>query len=385
MPARIAALEAELARVNEARGADADEVAQMLVRIADAERTNTAYQDQAAAFDAKVLELGLAAARQAELEDACEAMRRDLEVAHGRARRDGEALELARERTRQDAEALRSAQERTRQDAEALEAARERMRQDAEALQASQQRTRRDAEALQAVQERARQDLEALHAAEERTRKDADALLVAQERMRQDAEAIREWQERGRRDAEAAELASHRADLAEHAAAEGARALQAAHEERDADRTRLTELEGKLARTRREYAEEAASLRTAHAEAELEAAHALEEERSAAARARQQFAAAEADLASMRDRVQQAGELLDAIERRDEMAIAMRARAVEEVRRTLADRGAGPQADPSGPAPAIARSPSKAPLDRSGDEPSLEVMSLDELEIDLPE
>jgi chromosome segregation ATPase len=318
MPARIATLEAELARVNEARGADADELAQMLVRIADAERAKVSHEERAAAFEEKLRELSVAVDRLEELDDACEAMRKDLEVAHARAQRDAEALETARERARHHAEAV--------------------------------------------------------HAAEEQARKDAEALLAAEERTRLDAEAAQRWQERARREAEAAELASHRAQLAEHAAAEGALALHAAHEERHADRERVTDLETKLARTRREHSEEATSLRRAHADAELVAAHALEEERSATARARERLATAEAEITAMRERMQQATELLEAMERREEMAASMRARAVDQLRLALADRGAAP-----------GRTPSQAPRERCGDEPSVEVMSLEDVEIDLPE
>jgi chromosome segregation ATPase len=318
MPARIATLEAELARINEARGADADELAHMLVRMAEAERARATHEERATAFEEKVRELKVAVGRLGELEEACEAMRKDLETAHGRAQRDAEALEVMRERARQDGEAL--------------------------------------------------------HAAEERLRHDADIRRTTEDRMRRDAEAVQRWQESARREAEAAELSSHRAELAEHAAAEGARALHAAHEERDADRERVTDLEAKLARTRREHAEEATSLRRAHSEAEHEGARALEEERAATALAREKAASAEAEIASMRSRVERATELLEAMERREEMAAAIRARAVDQVRQALFDGDAAP-----------ARTVSQEPRERCGDEPSVEVMSLEDLEIDLPD
>src|ERR1700690_190321 len=214
VPPRIAALETELARLGEERGAEADELARMLVRIAEAERVRAAAEQRASVLSERVLEL----------EAECEQSRRDLEA------------------------------------------------------------TRH--------------------------------LL--------------------RRGAEAAEMASRRAGLAERSASDGAAALERAGAELEADRARVTDLEARLARTKRDHATELATLRSARDEASDRATSAIEEERAAAARGLERLAAAEADLAAMHEAMAKTASLVDEMERREEMTAALRARALDQARRILA-------------------------------------------------
>ena len=278
LPARIGALEVELARMSEARGVDADELARMLVRIAETERAKSAQDERAAALDARVRELEAMVARVAEVEAGWETTRRDLEAANERTRRGAEALDLA----------------------------------------------------------------------------------------------------------------TRRAELAEAAVDDAARALERARAEREADRMRLTDLETKLARTRREHADELTAMRSAQADADQRTAHTLEDERAAAARARQQAAAAEAEVAAMRDRLARAAELFEEMDRRDEMMATMRARSVEQGRRILAGQSAAETTphpvSSERPEPSRASSHNPRALRRhSTDDPSVEVMTLEDIEIDLAE
>ncbi|HZU83645.1 MAG TPA: hypothetical protein VE987_12040 [Polyangiaceae bacterium] len=247
---RIATVEAELARLKEERGAEADELAKMLVRMAESERARLAAEERMRAL----------ARRATELEEICDKARRELVVAR----------------------------------------------------------------------------------------------------------------EENQRCVESTELATRRAGLAERSAADGAAALERALAELEADRARLIDLEAKLARVRREHADELAALRASHAAAAHQAARALEEERSGAARARQQAAAAEVDLAESRARLARGAGLIEQMERRDEIAGALRARALNEARRVLrGDPGTGDAAAAAGAAAPDAEEPAEAAPD--GEEGPLEL------------
>ena len=146
-------------------------------------------------------------------------------------------------------------------------------------------------------------------------------------------EAVRQQLRRG---AEVAEMAARRAGLAEKSASDGAAALERAGAELQADRARVTDLETRLARTKREHLAELGKLRAEHDEANARATRALEEERAAAERTRQQAAAAEVDLAAMQDAIARTATLVDEMDRREEMTSALRTRALDEARRILA-------------------------------------------------
>jgi hypothetical protein len=209
--------------------------------------------------------------------------------------------------------------------------------------------------------------------------------------------------ERARTEAEeSAEMAARRAGRAEQSAADGAEALERSTAERDADRARVTDLEATLARTRREHIDELAVQRATHAEADLRAVRALEEERSAAARARQQAAAAEVELAATRKTIARATELVEEMDRREEMTSALRARALDQARRILAGDAGQTAArsvasnPPKSPQAGSVR-PRNQPLIQPTEESSLpqdmqsapagrgqdlEIMTLEEIEVD---
>jgi chromosome segregation ATPase len=207
------------------------------------------------------------------------------------------------------------------------------------------------------------------------------------------AERVQELEanlEQARREtAEATELVTRRAELAELSAADGAASLERMRAELHADRSRLTDLETKLARTRRERTDEQATLRAARVELEQQTARALEDERSAAARARQQAAAAEVELAAIRERLAQAVVLVEKIERREEMAAALRSRSLEQARQLLAGETVS-VASSEPPTPAVASRPPRPPPasatrpHESHDSPeSTMEVSVEEIEIDL--
>jgi chromosome segregation ATPase len=256
LPARIAALEAELARLSEERGVEADSLARMLVRIAEVERAR-------AAADARA---DVLAARMRELEAQSEEGRRELEVARAQVQSGTEAAESAALRT----------------------------------------------------------------------------------------------------------------EVAERAAADGAAELERAGEELDAGRARLGQLETELARARREHGDEQASSRAAQSEADLRAARTIEEERSSAARARQQAAAAEVSLAAMRDTIARAANLVDEMDRREEISAAVRLRTLDQARRLLT--GEARPARSLAPAEGKADAPTQ---DESRCEASVEAISSGEIELDL--
>jgi hypothetical protein len=214
-PARVAALETELARLGRERGVEADELARMLVRIAEAERAKIAAEERA----------GPLVERVRELEAHCEQARRDLDAAREQLRRGGEL----------------------------------------------------------------------------------------------------------------AEMATRRAGLAEKSASDGAAAVERAGAELAADRARVTDLEARLARTRRDHLAELATLRVAHDEENVRTARALEEERSSSESARRQASTAEAALAATQGAMARAVTLVDEMERREEMTASFRARSLVQTRRILTE------------------------------------------------
>jgi len=164
------------------------------------------------------------------------------------------------------------------------------------------------------------------------------ARSMAEERAEALASRVRELEpllDDLRRGTEATDLATRRAELAERSAADGAEALERTRVEREADRLRSTDLETKLARMRREHGEELAALRTARAESDQQSARALEEERAATMQARQRATSAEEKLAEAHQRLCRAASLIDQVERREEMAAALRARALQHARQAL--------------------------------------------------
>jgi hypothetical protein len=331
--ARISALESELARVQQEREAEADDLAAMLVRIAETERAKATATRAAGELDE------LANALRVELRDV-------------QARELSNASEWANERA--------TTQLRLQEAEHAL----------AESKVIS--------EGLRVESSEAERKLQAV-----------------QGQLAQAEDAVRR--------------AVGRAGVAERSAVDGAASLQRAHAELEGERARAVALEAKQADALREqerkHAEDRAALEKTHGSAivalkkesdealnALEQRHAhtlsamreehaatrrssarvLEEERLATTRARRQATNLEVTLASMRAIVEQASELLDELERREEMASAHRARTLEQTRRALAGGACEPAT--ADPPPPVAQ-----PIAGSG------AGALDEMEIDLIE
>lgn len=164
--------------------------------------------------------------------------------------------------------------------------------------------------------------------------------------------------ERAKTEAQATlEVMSRRAELAEKSAVNATEALEQAR----------TEHGEAIEAIRHAHVRDVAALEARHSEAlaAMRDSHvrALEAERSAAARARQQAAGAEVRLANARTAAAATGELLDELQRREEMAAGLRNRTIDQARRALAGDGAAMTAPP--------------PPVRPSDGPRVEVTSLE--------
>ena len=223
-------------------------------------------------------------------------------------------------------------------------------------------------------------------AAEARVTSMQEALRELEGKLAASHQQVESTRDQLRRGAEVVETAVRRAGLAENSAADGAVALERARVELEADRARVTDLESKLARTRREHLAELASMRTAEADTGVRSTRALEEERSATARARQQAAAAESELASARRRMGRVVALINDMERRDEMVSAFRARGFVQARRVLAgEDDVGADGETNEP-PAEAPTPPPPPTKKSRRPPSTEpanILTLDDIDLDV--
>jgi hypothetical protein len=120
------------------------------------------------------------------------------------------------------------------------------------------------------------------------------------------------------------------------------------------------------ARAEREAAAALERLRKELALEKRELAKQLEEERSANARLKQQAAAAEVGLTAAREAAAKAAQLLEDLERREEMAAGVRARSIADAKAALTG----------------ATSSRKPPASET---PTVEVVSLEDIDMDLPE
>lgn len=280
-PARIAALEMELARLGHARGAEADELASMLVRIAESERAKSAAEERSNAL----------AERVRELEAQCEQSRREMDAMRQQTRRSAEVAEMASRRAG-------LAEKSAADGAAALERAGAELEADrARATDMEARLTRMKREHLA--------ELSALRNAHDES--SAVAARALEEATARASTALEEARAEGEREAKA-----HASRALEEAGAQAARAL----EEARGQAARLLE------------------------EAGAEAARALDLERSAHAQARHRAAAAETALSGLRGVLTRAAALVDEMERREEMTASLRARALQEARRILSGRSA---------------------------------------------
>jgi hypothetical protein len=369
--ARISALESELARVQQEREAEADDLAAMLVRIAETERAKTTAARAALELEQLVngLQVQLREMQARELASASE-WANEKATAQQRLQDAGRRLEEAEQRLAESkatsdglhagsAEAERKLQAVQHQLAQAEDAIRravsraglaERSAVDGAAL-LQRARTELEAERARGINVEAKhtdvlRERESRH--DEITKTLREEHMAAMETVRQ--EHVAALEESGRK--HAAEIAAlgkaHESFIA---------VLQRKHDEA------LPALEQRHAHT-------LSAVREEHAAAKRSAARLLEEERSVAARARRQVTTLEASLASMRGKVGRATELLEELERREEMAATHRNRTLEQTRQALT--GAGSE-------PPLAESPAPAPS------PVSDSATLDEMEIDLVE
>jgi hypothetical protein len=411
LPVKVANLEAELARSREERDAEADDMAAMLVRIADAERATAVAlkrADQAEtrvhALEALVVELkeweppappedprvpalmadlereqarvrGLEEvdgalrernreleARLAETEAGLDATREKLQNALGAVEMQTGRAVLAERSAADGADALRRALAELETDRTRfvdLESKLARMRrQRAESLEASRRELSEMVEKLQ------RERAEALASAQQAH---ADELRTVLQQQAEEANALREDH--------AQVMDALRGDHAEALEAlrrQHASELAASEAKHTAD---LRELEDR-------HTHESRALREENAAAKRAAARALEEERSAAARARQQVGTLEARLAAMRERIGQVALQLEELERREEMAASLRARSLEQARSTLSAAEPPPPQDESLAAAPVAHGSSRAARAATAAESGVSA-SLDDIDLDI--
>jgi len=432
--ARIALLEAELARVNQERADEADDLATMLVRIADAERAKAASELLAKELAERVTTLD---AQLGELKDPPPSTEPDPRVRELASDLDAARLRLGemmgietRLRTRADelerrvteAQAMANAQRSQAVESEAgLKAALGKVKEADVAVQMATSRAglaeksaADGATAVQRVQaelaaDRARLvDLEAKLARVKREHSDALQAAGGELATALEGAARKRGEEILALEAKYAEALRTRERLYAEATTamrvENARMLTALREEHAGAvdqnrREHAAELDTlamshngelqALARTQAEalktleerHAHTTSAMREEHAASKRSAGRALEEERSAAARAKLQVVALEASVTSQRATAARAAQLLDELGRREEAASAARAHSLEQAKRVLAgEAGEAPAEGSATPASPGARPRSSSGVDA---EPSVERGSLDEIEIDL--
>jgi chromosome segregation ATPase len=409
---RVSALESELARVRDEREAEADDLAAMLVRIAEAERAKATSARAAAELDERVHMLAAqleemeaaratwAAAQGTEATSELAILRQQLVEAEERLT---ESQAMSNELRARCGEADQNLQAVQRQLGHTQEAVRlagsrvglaERSAADgAEALQRA--HTEMEADRARVV------DLETKLA---RVKREHAALAEAGHRTLSDAIDAAE----GLRLTEVAALEAKHAEALQEAERRHAEAMAALRQDQDAALSELRSehrmaldeggqrhaaemaalskrWEGDVAVWQKKYEEALPALEQRHAHtlsalreeqgaAKRAAARAIEEERSAAARAKQQVSTLEGSLTSMRAMVARATQVLDELERREEMAAALRTRAIVQAKQVLAG---GPGEPPEDGAP-VAVATSHA-------HPTVEPGSLDAIDIDLTE
>ena len=423
---RIALLEAELAQVNKERAADADDLAAMLVRIADAERGKASATQRVQEAEGRLaaLEVELRAQkvtvppvqpdpRVRELSAELDAVRLRLGEAMGiEARLRGEAHEVGQRL--EESQAMTTTLRAQVAEGEArVQAVLAEVHEAEQAVQMATSRAvlaERSAADGAAAVERLHAELESdrtrvvdLEAKLTRvTREHNDALEAARREL---AEAV-EGAARGRaadvaalearhaetlhareqehREATAAMRDEHARTLTalreEHAGAIGQRHREHAARLEALTATHGTELQA-LAKTHQDalkaleerHAHTLTAVREEHAASKRSANRALEEERSAAARAKQQVLALEAAVAALRSTAARATQLLDDLARREGEAAAARVQEIQHAKLALAV-DAGPAGRDAAPRP---QAPAKAIP-----EPAATATSLDEVEID---
>jgi hypothetical protein len=371
---RVAGLQEEVDRLRAARAEEADQIADVLVRIAGAERARVAAEQRIADLEeaGRALEAQLAEARAAVAADA--SLDVELQAAQERCGQLESEVERARSQIERATDAMRRAEEAAMASSRRAELAEHAAADAADSL--------RNARRELAAEQARVVDTEAKLAKVKREHGDA---LEAERRVHaRQVEALTK-----QRDDERARVDLETVAALDRLRAEHAAAMKAAREERAAATAKLLEQHTKaieamaeehtlaLEKANAAHATDLATLDEKHT-AELtavrkelgqekrEVARQLEEERSANARLRQQAAAAEGSFGAAREAAAKAAQLLDDLERREEMASGVRAKSIADAKAALS----------------AATAPRK-PLATGA--PAAQAASLDDIEMDLPE
>jgi hypothetical protein len=404
-PLRVALLEDEIAKLNQERANDADDIAAMLVRVADAQRLTEAAEQRAASLEAelegartKLLEaeaangaLEIAARASARRADAAE---QDVAEAAATVERLEGALEKERARVLEhEAETLRR-ETGQREAFEALEKGH------ADALRSAQLEggTALDAERRSAALriEVARNEhteamraaqAESIEALEAERRSAAQRLEVA---LSEHAEAMRvalveraEAHEAQKRTA-AAQLETVRSEHVEALRAAQAESLDALELLRREHKEEVAGLRAKQALDREQIAgkhlRELTASREERAAERRDALRSLENERAAAAQARQLAAVAEASLARARDALARLSEVVRELEEGAAAAALLQTKSLSEARAELSSLSSPPVEAPV--AMSSEQTPAPPPVVVA---PKTAEASLDDIEMDLPQ
>lgn len=426
IPTRIAALQAEVTRLTSERAAEADDLAAMLVRVAETERAKVAAMTRAGEVEARAAALqtraeGLEAELAAVRVDALELQRR-----HDEQRRSLEAAEqelrVVKDAAATAVERATMADESEAEAAQALAHARDQLEADRARVGELESRLAYAATAQSdAMLVKQREHAAAIDALAREHAVHMDALR--QEHQAEIAAARASGVEALRAE-HAGESMAMRVDHAaaleaahvEHAEAldrltaaqaDAARAAEATEQRLVADAratqerlsTELTSLQEAhatavqalkashaeaLKATENQHASAVAALRDEYATARRTASCAIEEERSTSARLKQQLTAAEARLVALRAGATRATRVLAELQHREMEATLARARSLTEALGSLEEEEV--PTTPGTPAASTREAPRAVPRPSPPSAESLAVSaSLDEIEIDLTE
>jgi len=393
---RVAGLEEELDRLRAERAEEADQIADVLVRIAEAERARLAAEQRIGELEEteRILEGQLAEARAAveadasldvELQttrDRCAQLEGEVERTRGQVERASDAMHRAEEAAMASSRRAELAEQAASDAANSLSHAHRELAADRARvvdMEAKLGKLKREhGDALEAERRVHAREVDALtkHRDEERARADLES-VAALDRLRAEHAAAMKAAHEERAAATAKLLEQHTMGV-ERMAEEQTLAIEKANAGHAKDLATLDEKHGKeltdreaahtkqLAERDAKHAAELTAVRNELGQEKREVARQLEEERSANARLKQQAAAAEGGLGAAREAIANATQLLEDLDRREEMAAGVRAKSIADAKAALSG----------------ATTSGKQPAHR---EPTVEVVSLDDIEMDLPE
>jgi hypothetical protein len=357
---RRVAQEAEIARIKAERASDADDLASMLVSLAEAERNRRDAEGHADDLEKRVKELDgkleLAVARSDEATLASAALRKELQAGRAELSQKATTLDLVKDRARLAEQSFADA-------AAALERA------NAELL-SEREHVRELQNEQKSAERNANEKLEQANASTSTARAEvalAEATVARLTRVNADLQADRERKQ----DLEA-ELARTKKDAATklegamHEAEKGRSEVAACHlkiahltranSELQIARVRKVALEAELVKTQNDAAAELVKLRN-EALAELshtkiDAATKLQQAMDATATAERETAAVDAKLMRFEDVKAKAAEALLEMGKQEATAAAARARSLDQVKRLLGgEEGTDPKGGPASKRP----------------------------------